>query len=172
VPGEARWKSTLTASRLEELSGLLPKAMTTMHVGDSFAHPPSTPAGRRVRLAAWLTTGLFCAMMTLSGILYLAGAARVVEAFHELGYPDYFRRMLGIAKLLGVAGLLLPTRSALREWAYAGFAFDLIAAIVSHVASGSERAAVPAAAALVILLASRRLRQDNVLIPFGARAGR
>jgi hypothetical protein len=146
--------------------------MTTTYVGDAFARSPSTAAGRRARIAAWLTTGLFCAMMTISGILYLAAAAPVVGAFHDLGYPDYFRPTLGVAKLLGVVGLLVPDRPALREWAYAGFAFDLVAAIVSHAVTGSERAMVPAAAALAILLASRRLRRGDAVIPLRAQADR
>jgi hypothetical protein len=162
-----------TASRPSGLHGLCCEAMTTTQVGDAFARPPSMPAaGRGARIASFLTTGLICAMMTLSGILYLAGAAPVVAGIHQLGYPDYFRQMLGVAKLLGVAGLLLPGRPALREWAYAGFVFDLVAATISHLATGTEAAAVPAAATLVILLVSRHLRQTESRIPLRAQEGR
>jgi hypothetical protein len=81
--------------------------------------------------------------MTVSGALYLVGPHPVVEGFHHLGYPDYFRVLLGIAKLLGVAAILgAGAWRTLREWAYAGFTFDLLAAAVSHAISGDGRASL------------------------------
>jgi hypothetical protein len=114
---------------------------------------------------AWATTGLFAALMTVSGILYLVGPAFILQALRPLGYPPYFRSLLGSAKLLGVVGLLLPGRPSLREWAYAGFTFDLVAAVVSHLASGEASHAPPALAALALLSASyvsrHRLREER-----------
>jgi hypothetical protein len=76
-------------------------------------------------------------MMTGSGLLYLIGPPRVVEVFHHLGYPDYFRRLLGLAKILGIVTLLWAREQPrLREWVYAGFSFDLLAAALSHAFSG------------------------------------
>jgi len=43
---------------------------------------------------------------------------------------------LSWAKLLGVALLLAPVPPRLKEWAYAGFAFDLGSAIFAHRAVG------------------------------------
>lgn len=54
----------------------------------------------------------------------------------HLGYPAYFVALLGVWKLLGVAAVLAPRRPRLKEWAYAGFAFDLSGAAVSHLVSG------------------------------------
>jgi hypothetical protein len=108
---------------------------------------------RTKTIAAWVTTGLFAALMTTSGLLYLVGARLVVHAMSELGYPDYFRTMLGIAKLLGIAGILSPW-PRLREWAYAGFTFDLVAAIVSHVATGGIAHAPQPLLALGLMLGS------------------
>jgi hypothetical protein len=108
---------------------------------------PRRPSGASKKtgiavLGAWITTGLFALVMTLSGALYLVGPQPVVEGFRHLGYPDYFRTLLGIAKLLGVAAILgAGPRRTLREWAYAGFAFDLIAAALSHAMRGDGRAA-------------------------------
>src|SRR5688572_18616992 len=61
---------------------------------------------------------------------------QVAEAFAHLGFPDYFRIELSLAKLLGVVVLLAPVPARLKEWAYAGFAFDIISAIIAHVAVG------------------------------------
>jgi hypothetical protein len=109
-----------------------------------------------MKIGAWIATGIFAAMMAASGVAYVAGASVAVQAMLVLGYPPYFRVMLGVAKLLGVAALLTPSPSALREWAYAGFTFDLVAAVVSHLATGTS--AAPAIFAFAILAASYVLR--------------
>ena len=44
--------------------------------------------------------------------------------------------LLGILKLLGVVALLAPGFARLKEWAYAGFSFDLIGAAFSFAAAG------------------------------------
>ncbi|OJT18071.1 hypothetical protein BO221_42005 [Archangium sp. Cb G35] len=91
----------------------------------------------KLKIAYWAVTGLFCLMMSYSGFSGLSGSPQVVEGFRHLGYPDYFRVLLGTAKLLGVVALLVPlVPRTLREWAYAGFTINLISASVSHYASG------------------------------------
>jgi DoxX-like family len=53
------------------------------------------------QVGAILTTGLFAVLIAISGVLYLVGPPPIVAAIRNLGYPDYFRPLLGIAKLLG-----------------------------------------------------------------------
>lgn len=55
------------------------------------------------------------------------------EGIRHLGYPQYFGNMLVVFKVLGSLALIIPAVPArVKEWAYAGFAFDFIAACVSH----------------------------------------
>ncbi len=55
------------------------------------------------------------------------------QGISHLGYPDYFRNMLTVFKVLGALGLLLPmVKGRVKEWVYAGFAFDFIFAAGSH----------------------------------------
>jgi hypothetical protein len=54
----------------------------------------------------------------------------------RLGYPSYFLPFIGVAKLLGVAALLAPGLPTLKEWAYAGFVFDMVGAMYSHICVG------------------------------------
>ncbi len=55
------------------------------------------------------------------------------EGIRQLGYPAYFGTMLTIFKVAGAVVLMFPQfPRRLREWAYAGFAFDFIAACVSN----------------------------------------
>lgn len=99
------------------------------------------------KISFWILTILFGALMTLSGILYLTQQPAIVQALHQLGYPDYLLRILGTAKLLGVVALLQTRYTVLKEWAYAGFTINLVGAAWSHAANGAS-IAVP----LVLLL--------------------
>ena len=61
---------------------------------------------------------------------------QVAEAFTHLGFPDYFRVELSWAKLLGVMLLLAPVPARLKEWVYAGFAINLVSAVIAHLSVG------------------------------------
>ncbi len=54
----------------------------------------------------------------------------------HLGYPLYIIPFLGVAKILGVIAILIPGFPRIKEWAYAGLAFDLIGATYSVIALG------------------------------------
>lgn len=54
------------------------------------------------------------------------------EGIRHLGYPDYFGTALAVAKVLGALALIVPkVPPRVKEWAYAGFAFDFIFASIS-----------------------------------------
>jgi len=102
----------------------------------------------------WLTTGLLALMMAKSAYAYLADPAVRVEC-HRLGFPDYFRIELAIAKLLGVAVLLLPPLlPRLKEWSYAGFTILLVSAIIAHLASGESLRTITGPVVLLGVLAT------------------
>ena len=88
------------------------------------------------KIAYWTTTILFAGMMVMSALMYFQQSKQVVEGFAHLGYPPYFRYLLGTAKVLGALALLAPGLAILKEWAYSGFTITLISAGVSHLASG------------------------------------
>jgi hypothetical protein len=55
------------------------------------------------------------------------------EGIRHLGYPPYFGNTLVVFKVLGVLVLIVPqVPKRIKEWAYAGFAFDFIFATISH----------------------------------------
>lgn len=55
------------------------------------------------------------------------------EGIRHLGYPEYFGNALVVFKILGVLVLVVPqVPKRVKEWAYAGFAFDFIFAAISH----------------------------------------
>jgi hypothetical protein len=54
-----------------------------------------------------------------------------------LGYPLYLNLILGTAKILGVIAILQNKYKTIKEWAYAGFTFDMIGAASSFALSGA-----------------------------------
>lgn len=85
----------------------------------------------------WIATVAFVVPLGWSAVQYLTEAPKMVETMTvHLGYPMYFLTILGVAKLLGAAALLVSRPARLKEWAYAGFTFELIGAFVSHMAVG------------------------------------
>lgn len=53
-----------------------------------------------------------------------------------LGFPDYFRIELVIAKVIGGILLLIPqTGRYLKEWIYAGFCICMVSAFIAHACS-------------------------------------
>ena len=90
---------------------------------------------RATTIAYWTLTGLFCLQMGFTAYAQLT-LPQVAEMFTYLGFPDYFRVELAWAKLLGVVLLLAPVPARLKEWAYAGFAINIVSALIAHFAMG------------------------------------
>jgi DoxX-like family len=84
----------------------------------------------------WISTALFALQMGFTAYAQLR-LPQVAAEFAHLGFPDYFRIGLTWAKFAGLAALLIPAvPGRVKEWAYAGFAFTLVWAVVAHLAVG------------------------------------
>ena len=90
---------------------------------------------RRDTIIFWISTVLFCLMMLSSAIPNLMSSPEWLTIFEGLGFPKYLLPFLGVAKLLGVVALLVPGFNRIKEWAYAGFFFDLVGATYSALAA-------------------------------------
>jgi hypothetical protein len=114
---------------------------------------------KRDEMIYWGLTGLFCAAFTAGGLAHVTRAEAMAESMAALGFPLYVMSILGVAKLLGVVALLVPGQPFLKEWAYAGFAFDLLGAIASHLFAGDPASSVvPPIGLLLIGAGSYHLR--------------
>jgi hypothetical protein len=91
-------------------------------------------------IAYWTSTILGPTSFVIGGAIALTGGDQVVGALNHLGYPVYFASLLGVWKLLGAVVLTVPGLPRLKEWAYAGFVFDLTAAAFSHASVGDRGA--------------------------------
>jgi len=103
---------------------------------ESTLHNPAIMADRTIPKALpvlfWIFTALFCLEMSFTA--YYELLPQGAQAFARLGFPNgWFRYELSLAKLVGVAVLLVPMIPArLKEWAYAGFAINLVSAVITH----------------------------------------
>src|SRR5437773_7764780 len=99
----------------------------------------SRQAINKTQAIYWTTTSIVCAVMVFSAINFnLANPIGPMKgAFAHLGFPDYFRIELTVAKALGVLALLIPgIPFKAREFAYFGFAITLISASIAHFSVG------------------------------------
>jgi uncharacterized membrane protein len=102
----------------------------------------------------WGSTVLVALLALASGTMYFATEA-ATETFARLGFPDYFRVQLGIAKLVGGVALLVPLPRWLTEWTYAGFTIDFSSATIAHLAVGDPISdVITPVGALALLLTS------------------
>ena len=84
------------------------------------------------KIIYWSTTGLIA---LFEGVMpaITSQTKLAKEGIKHLGYPEYFGDALVIFKVLGVLALIIPkVPTRIKEWAYAGFAFDFIFAAISH----------------------------------------
>jgi uncharacterized membrane protein YphA (DoxX/SURF4 family) len=90
---------------------------------------------KTTKIFYWVLTAIVALMMAFSCYSYLT-KPEMAAAFHHLGFPDYFRVELAIAKLIGAVVLLAPVTARLKEWAYAGFTIVFVSAFIAHTVSG------------------------------------
>lgn len=129
---------------------------------DRSAHPDSantkTPAKT---IAYWFTTGLVAFCMT-GGIFELLSLQTTTEGIIRLGYPSYIIPALGLGKVLAILAILWPGFPRLKEWAYAGILFNMLGAIVSHIAHHDAAWSVVVTVTIAALtLASWALRPES-----------
>ena len=88
------------------------------------------------KITYWTATGLLVLGMFATFINYFFNP-EFKTIFAHLGFPDWFRVELGIAKLLGAFALAIPAVPArVKEWAYFGFSLSFSSAVIAHYNAG------------------------------------
>ncbi len=119
-----------------------------MNPMESTLHNPALISGKTnakaIIIGYWVVTALFCLEMSFTAYWELLALPQAAQAFTRLGFPaDYFRVELSLAKVAGVLALLVPMVPArLKEWAYAGFAINLVSALIAHLSIHDRPAAL------------------------------
>ena len=110
-------------------------------------------ASKGLVVGFWIFTALFCLEMIFTAYYELLRLPEAAEAFTRLGFSaNSFRVELSWAKVAGVVALLVPMVPArLKEWAYAGFAINLVSALIGHLSIGDRPAALAPSAISSVL---------------------
>ena len=87
---------------------------------------------KTTKILFWVSTILIVLFEGVMPALY-SQSEMAKEGIRHLGYPPYFGMALTVFKVLGAIALIVPqVPKRIKEWAYAGFAFDFIFAMISH----------------------------------------
>ena len=120
----------------------------------------------------WVATGLTGFAFLSGGAMDLSRSPQMLEGMAHLGYPAYFVSILGAWKVAGALAVLAPRFPRLKEWAYAGMAFDLTGAAMSHAASGDDAGKIMTPLVLMaIVAASWALRPASRMLGKSEPAG-
>src|SRR5882672_5232518 len=90
---------------------------------------------KKTNILYWTFTSLFAFFMLGGAIPDIFSAQIAVDGFNKMSMPPYLIPFLGVAKTLGVIAILIPGYPRIREWAYAGLFYDLLAATYSQIAT-------------------------------------
>lgn len=89
---------------------------------------------KQTKLIYWISTSLIFIMEGVMPAL-TSQTELAKQGISHLGYPVYFGNALVIFKVLGSLALMIPQiPKRIKEFAYAGFAFDFVFASISHFA--------------------------------------
>jgi len=92
---------------------------------------------KKTKIIYWIFTTLIIALMLMSAVTSFMPNPQGEAMMKAIGYPYNVLYLLSIAKILGVITLLVPGFKRLKEWAYAGFTFDLIGATYAFLMVGT-----------------------------------
>jgi len=91
---------------------------------------------KKINIIYWISTIVFAILMLFSSVPDLLHAPEAIAFMTHLGYPLYFTMFISVMKILGVIAILIPGFPRIKEWAYAGLAYDLIGALYSNIVVG------------------------------------
>jgi uncharacterized membrane protein YphA (DoxX/SURF4 family) len=103
-------------------------------------------------IAYWIATILGASLLFIGGILFITHGEHQVAEMNHLGYPVYFLTFLGIGRILGAVAIVIPRFPRLKEWAYAGFVFDLIGGSASHAFAGDSLVQIASPLIFLVLI--------------------
>lgn len=122
---------------------------------------------KTTKILYWSSTGLLSVIV----MMYVGNSIFNHELFSKrflsLGYPVYIIYPLSIAKLMGLVAIWSNKIKTLKEWAYAGFGFVFILAILAEAkAHDGEYFSSPLALILlsVSYLCEKRILENNSAI--------
>ncbi|CAN5844081.1 hypothetical protein BH11BAC4_BH11BAC4_09230 [soil metagenome] len=110
---------------------------------------------KQIKSAYWISLVLMTIVMLISSVPCVLKLDYAVEHFCKvLKLPEYLLVFTGLTKLIGLMLLYIPNISKIKEWVFAGFAFDLMGAWYCNFRGmNSFTATIPIIIFMVILFA-------------------
>jgi uncharacterized membrane protein YphA (DoxX/SURF4 family) len=97
---------------------------------------------KTTKIIYWICTILILLMMLYSAygtfFIHNPDADKMMQ---QIQIPAYLMKLLAVGKILGAVAILVPGYPRLKEWAYAGYFFDLSGATFCFIATGFPVAA-------------------------------
>lgn len=105
------------------------------------------------KIVYYIATAVLTIIMIYSVQMYLRNPEVIAGYFESVSYPRYLVYPLATAKVLGLIAIWGNFSKWLKEWAYAGFFFDITLAFTAHLVAkdGGEAFAI---VAFITLMAS------------------
>lgn len=100
-----------------------------------------------------IVTGLFTLLVGSGAVMYIVKNEMVQGMFTALGFPTFIIYPLALAKILGLIAIWTNKSKVLKEWAYAGFFFNLLLGVGAHI-NVNDGEFAPTAIALTLMIIS------------------
>jgi len=84
------------------------------------------------KIIYWIVTVLVAIVFFISSSMAIQSSPEYLEMYSKYNYPLYLPRIHGFLKFLAAIAILIPRRSFLKHWAYAGMGFTLVLAALAH----------------------------------------
>jgi hypothetical protein len=98
---------------------------------------------KRDKIVYWILLGFFGFSMIASAGMYFFDYQHAYDEFTGLGFPTWLIYPLGVAKVIGVVGLIQKKSETLRVAAYTGYLFNMLLAFGAHFAMNDGEAFGP-----------------------------
>jgi hypothetical protein len=123
----------------------------------------------------WISTTLLALLYLTSATMYIVKGDFVRKAQADLGYSaSHLVPFMIMVKVLGPAAILWRFNVALSDLAYAGIFYHLILSGLAHLGVRKPKGAIPAAAGLILLVASFATQNSarEILSPYAPAAAK
>jgi uncharacterized membrane protein YphA (DoxX/SURF4 family) len=130
-------------------------------------------AGKKLTYLYYFSTAILGILFLVSGFFEITKNPATYPKTLSMGYPPYFIKTLGFAKIFGVIALWSPYWKRLKEWVFAGFTFDVIFAFISGLHINSSADYIKSCIALILIMLIYVLfrivyqREEQGLLPTG-----
>jgi len=113
-------------------------------------------SNKKTKLIFRISTGLLIALFIFNVSMYTLNTEMVRGWYNDLGFPIWIIYPSALIKTLGMIAILSRKSKMLVEWAYSGFFFDVVFAIMAHTAVGQPVSeSFPAAFGVILIIISR-----------------